>query len=306
MQTGFITALQPFGITVPQGSARRADEPGQAPAEKLGDGQAERDRAKDRAADPGVGGTSRADLIDGSLALVAQESRASENAQDPNGLTEEERRVLSELKQRDAEVRAHEAAHKAAGGAHAGGVSFSYQQGPDGRRYAVGGEVPIDISTVSGDPQATARKMQQIRRAALAPADPSGPDRAIAAAATKALLEAQAQIASQRAAEISGESEPDSTLQVGHPAEDNTSDRSDAEAATIAGRSDRDNPEQSGNDASPIHGNAAGTPVGDGVDSDTSSARPELSQAGQLPDLPYAAHTPSRDEQNAPTLSILA
>ena len=94
-------------------------------------------------------------------------------------------------------------------GAHAGAISYTYQQGPDGRRYAVGGEVPIDVSSVPGDPQATVRKMQQIRRTATAPAEPSAADRAVAAAATKALLEAQAQIASERAAAISGENEAD-------------------------------------------------------------------------------------------------
>jgi hypothetical protein len=89
------------------------------------------------------------------------------------------------LKSRDQEVRRHEQAHlSAAGGLASGGANFSYQTGPDGKRYAVGGEVNIDTSPVPGDPHATLRKAQQIRRAALAPADPSPQDRAVAASAS--------------------------------------------------------------------------------------------------------------------------
>ena len=84
-------------------------------------------------------------------------------------LTEEEQEQVSELKSRDREVRAHEQAHLAAAGPYAtGGPSYTYQEGPDGRRYAVGGEVGIDTSPVSGDPEATIQKAQQIRAAALA------------------------------------------------------------------------------------------------------------------------------------------
>ena len=89
-------------------------------------------------------------------------------------------------------MRAHEHAHLAAAGGFAqGGPSYTYQVGPDGRRYAVGGEVPIDISEVPGNPRATIQKAMTIRRAALAPAQPSGADRAVAARATQMMLEAQ-------------------------------------------------------------------------------------------------------------------
>ena len=107
-------------------------------------------------------------------------------------LSPEEQRLVEELRRRDREVRAHELAHLAAAGPHArGGAKFSYQVGPDGRRYAVGGEVPIDVSEVPGNPRATLHKAQAIRRAALAPAHPSSADHAIAAKATR--LEAKAQ-----------------------------------------------------------------------------------------------------------------
>lgn len=53
---------------------------------------------------------------------------------------------VARLRQRDAAVRRHEQAHAAAGGPHAGAPSYEYTQGPDGRQYATGGEVPIDAS----------------------------------------------------------------------------------------------------------------------------------------------------------------
>lgn len=109
-----------------------------------------------------------------------------------------EARELQQLKARDREVRQHEQAHMAAGGQYVkGGPSFDYQKGPDGRRYAVGGEVQIDTSAVRGDPEATLRKMEVVMRAALAPAEPSGQDRAVAAQAAQAAAQARADIQQQ-------------------------------------------------------------------------------------------------------------
>ncbi|MCA9473127.1 MAG: hypothetical protein MRJ96_04885 [Nitrospirales bacterium] len=105
--------------------------------------------------------------------------------------SEEETAELDKLRARDREVRTHEQAHAAAAGGHAkGGPNFTFQRGSDGRLYAVGGEVNIDTSPIEGNPQATIRKAQQIRSAALAPADPSPQDRSVAASASA--LEAQA------------------------------------------------------------------------------------------------------------------
>jgi hypothetical protein len=115
--------------------------------------------------------------------------------QGPRELEAHELRELEQLAQRDKEVRAHEQAHKAAAGSHAGAISLSYRTGPDGQRYAVAGEVPVDLSPVRGDPSATVRKMTQIRQAALAPADPSAADRAAASRATALMQKAQADLA---------------------------------------------------------------------------------------------------------------
>lgn len=110
--------------------------------------------------------------------------------------TPAEQQQIQELKTRDREVRAHEAAHKAAAGPHArGGASYTYQRGPDGVRYAIGGEVSISLSPIEGDPEATMRKAQQIRAAALAPAEPSAQDYAVAAQAAQMVLQAQAEAA---------------------------------------------------------------------------------------------------------------
>lgn len=105
---------------------------------------------------------------------------------------------VRQLKSRDAEVKAHEAAHAAVGGQLAGTPSYTYQRGPDGVRYAVAGEVPIDVGVIPGDPQATLEKMQQVQRAALAPAEPSSQDRQVAALAAQQAAEARAEISSQQ------------------------------------------------------------------------------------------------------------
>jgi hypothetical protein len=105
-------------------------------------------------------------------------------------LTPAEQQMVQQLKNRDREVKTHELAHLANAGQYArGGPSYSYQLGPDGQRYAVGGEVPIDISKEK-TPEQTIQKMEVVRSAAMAPAQPSSADRSIAAAA--AALEAQA------------------------------------------------------------------------------------------------------------------
>ena len=122
------------------------------------------------------------------------DSKASPSANKSQDLSDAEKRQVSALKNRDRAVRAHEAAHlSAAGGLARGGANFSYLLGPDGQQYAVGGEVSIDTSAVPNDPQATILKAQTIRAAALAPAQPSGADRAIAAHASQ--MEAEARVA---------------------------------------------------------------------------------------------------------------
>ncbi|WP_455211646.1 putative metalloprotease CJM1_0395 family protein [Kaarinaea lacus] len=113
-------------------------------------------------------------------------------------LSKEEQQQVEELAARDREVKTHEAAHKAAGGGLTGPAQFSYTTGPDGKRYATGGEVSIDTSEVPGDPQATLIKANRIHAAALAPAEPSGQDRKVAAQASQMAADARAEMAKQK------------------------------------------------------------------------------------------------------------
>lgn len=105
---------------------------------------------------------------------------------------------IAALARTDQEVRTHEQAHAAVGGAYAGSPSYTYTRGPDGKRYAVAGEVSIDTGSVPGDPEATLRKMQVVIRAALAPAEPSGQDRQVASQAQIKLAEARVELAAQQ------------------------------------------------------------------------------------------------------------
>ncbi len=132
---------------------------------------------------------------------ASSESRpAEEQGALPGQLPPDQQAVVSELKARDAAVRAHELAHVGAAGGLAGSPVFSYQTGPDGRRYAVGGHVSIDTSGGSTHEE-TIAKAQRIRAAALAPADPSGADRAVAAGASQMETRARASLARQSARE---------------------------------------------------------------------------------------------------------
>lgn len=110
-------------------------------------------------------------------------------------LSDEQKKQVEKLQKRDREVRAHEQAHVAAGGnLIRGGVNFKYETGPDGRRYAVGGDVSIDVSPAR-TPQETVRKAEQIRSAAMAPSDPSAQDYSVAAQAGRLAAKAQAEMA---------------------------------------------------------------------------------------------------------------
>ncbi|WP_321492614.1 putative metalloprotease CJM1_0395 family protein [uncultured Desulfobacter sp.] len=122
-----------------------------------------------------------------------------------SGLSQEEKLLVAELEKADTQVRAHEMAHIAAGGEFiTSGATFSYKQGPDGKNYAVGGEVNIDASPESGDPEATLKKMRQVRAAALAPAEPSSQDLKVASNAASQAAKAMAEI-TQRIAEEQAE-----------------------------------------------------------------------------------------------------
>lgn len=124
-------------------------------------------------------------------------NRPSGTTKDKNGskLSDADQQQIKDLETRDLHVKMHEQQHLAnAGGYTRGGPTFEYQTGPNGKAYAVGGEVQIDLSPVADNPQATIAKAQTIRRAALAPSDPSGADRSVAASATNMENQARAEL----------------------------------------------------------------------------------------------------------------
>ncbi|WP_020587692.1 putative metalloprotease CJM1_0395 family protein [Desulfobacter curvatus] len=124
-------------------------------------------------------------------------------------LTPDEKLLVEKLKKADSEVRAHEMAHIAAGSEYiTSGATFSYQKGPDGKNYAVGGEVSIDTSPEPGDPEATLQKMRRVRAAALAPAQPSSQDLKVASNAASQAAKAMAEITQLMADEQAKQMEP--------------------------------------------------------------------------------------------------
>lgn len=126
---------------------------------------------------------------------AVKEKSQSPNAAAESNLSQDEKLLLEKLKKVDADVRAHEMAHIAAGAEFiTSGATFSYQKGHDGQNYAVGGEVSIDTSAEPGDPEATLQKMRRVRAAALAPAQPSSQDLKVASNAASQAAKAMAEI----------------------------------------------------------------------------------------------------------------
>jgi len=126
--------------------------------------------------------------------LQNEVNRPSANRPGASELDLEQQRQVNDLKKTDQKVKAHERAHMASGaGLVMGGANYQYQRGPDGKMYAVGGEVKIDTSREK-DPKDTVTKMQQVKRAALAPAQPSSQDRSVAARASQIEAEARAEL----------------------------------------------------------------------------------------------------------------
>ncbi|AZN35579.1 putative metalloprotease CJM1_0395 family protein [Iodobacter ciconiae] len=126
---------------------------------------------------------------------------SAQTAENGSSLSESELAAIEKMAKRDREVRQHELAHlAAAGGLATSGATYSMQTGPDGKQYAMGGEVKIDVSP-GRSPEETLSKARIIQAAALAPAEPSGADRAIAAAAATMAQSAQAEIAKRGPAE---------------------------------------------------------------------------------------------------------
>ena len=124
--------------------------------------------------------------------LQEEKSKESKKSSNPEDLSEDEKRLVRDLGTRDSEVKAHEAAHQAAGGGMTGAASYSYQQGPDGKMYAIGGEVSISMPSGS-TPEETIKNARQVAAAAMAAGDPSPQDFAVASSARVMEMQAQQQ-----------------------------------------------------------------------------------------------------------------
>ncbi len=154
-----------------------------------------------------------------------------EQARRQGELDAQERAKLEEIQrlaERDREVRNHEQAHQAVGGQYAGPVSYNFVQGPDGRRYAVSGEVSIDLSPADS-PERTIAKMEQVRRAAMAPAEPSPADLQVAAEATQLMLDARSELLRQQRLEAAEQAETRETLRNEQASESADSEQERAE-----------------------------------------------------------------------------
>jgi len=164
-----------------------------------------------------ISSTAREKLAQENKNKTKESSNGTEKPIVDQKLSQEEQKEVEKLKKIDREVRNHELAHKAAaGGLARGGVSFKYVTGTDGKRYAVGGHVNIDTSPIPDDPEATIRKAQVVRSAALAPADPSPQDRSVAASAVKMEREARMELREEQ------KEDSDDATQVSY--EENTTD----------------------------------------------------------------------------------
>jgi hypothetical protein len=144
----------------------------------------------------------------------AEEAQQSDN---PENLSSDEKRLLKELSDRDSEVKTHESAHQALGGGLTGAASYTYQEGPDGKMYAIGGEVSISTPT-SSNPEEAIRNAQTVAASALAAGDPSPQDFAVASSAS--IMEMKAK--QQEAKEIQNASDKQQ-LEVAYSKEDNSS-----------------------------------------------------------------------------------
>lgn len=150
-------------------------------------------------------------------------------------LTPQEQQQLAELKQTDAQVKAHEHAHKStAAGLTTSGPNYEYETGPDGKKYAVAGDVNVSYQK-SSDPEVNLKNAQQLKAAALAPADPSSQDRKVAMQADREIAQARQEIMEEQN-QTEEEEETSGTSAAGSmtPASETESDTQNNEAETTS------------------------------------------------------------------------
>lgn len=133
----------------------------------------------------------QAEVEEKAVTFADEQYRAETIGAHQEELSLREANRLGQLQVKAKEVVAHERAHAfSGGGLMIGGPVFQYETGPDGQSYAASAQSLIDMSPMPGNPQGTVFKMQRVRRAALAPLQPSGADRVVANQASQ--IESQA------------------------------------------------------------------------------------------------------------------
>jgi hypothetical protein len=199
----------------------------------------------------GLSGRTDPDTVELSLRAQASLQSAEAEGQQPNQtgsergasgqtgpdgkpISDEQKAQIEKLKQRHAEVVQHEQAHVAAAGAlYRSGPHYDYTNGPDGKQYATGGHVSIDTSP-GKTPEETIAKAARIRAAAMAPAEPSGQDQAVANGATQMEAQARAELAEKKSSAATGDTV---TVSAGAAAPNTAANAAPAAGSSPAGAS---------------------------------------------------------------------
>lgn len=107
--------------------------------------------------------------LSGNHVLVAK----NENPGDPDSGRQ---RIIEQLKSRDKEVRSHEASHSISPElVKIGSAQFDYTIGPDGKAYATGGRVTLSTGSAM-TPEEALSKAEALKKASMAPGEPSTKD----------------------------------------------------------------------------------------------------------------------------------
>ncbi len=125
--------------------------------------------------------------LSGNQVLVAKK----QNPADPES---NKQKAIEQLKSRDKEVRIHEMSHSTNPELiKIGSAQFDYTIGPDGKAYATGGRVTLSTGS-SKTPEEALAKAEALKRASMAPGEPSSQDFQALNAAQSMEYEARNQI----------------------------------------------------------------------------------------------------------------
>lgn len=120
---------------------------------------------------------------DGLDSRIFESDEDQKKAKGPNELDEGDEKMVKQLAMRDQEVRMHEQSHAAAAGKYVRGApTYNYQRGPDGKMYAIGGSISVDVGREATEAENNQKSMI-LQAAAMGVADPSAADAMVVAEA---------------------------------------------------------------------------------------------------------------------------